>query len=643
MIDSNILKITALAASLALAGCGGGGGYYGDNSSTSTDSSSTSSSVNVSSITLTDSSGKLVTTVSTPGVTATVTVKNASGAPISGAIVTFSGDNMTFSTTNGSVVTNVDGVATIGITPTDSTVTGAYVLTASASYDGTTNTNTANVEFSKTDIVISNLTLASSTLESGGSTLLSLVTNDTDGNYQNGQTVNFTTTCGSFSDASLVSSSEGNVATTYYAYDAEGKLCSGSQTITATPVTSTSNTQTASVTIETATATSIVYTTTDEIKLAIKGSGSSSTGQIEFTVYSNGTALANQDVTLSIKNAPRGFSFITDGNTANKIVKSNSAGKVIVNLYPGNTPGPVEVEATLTSGFSALSKNVTITTGRATQNSFSLSVSKNSLQTDIDGDTATITAMLADRNGNSVPDGTVVNFVTEGGKVDGSCSTSDGQCSVTIRTQNPRPADGRVSVLAYVEGDKSYTDVNGDNTYTIGTDKLTSNIGSFFRDDNENNTYDSANGEFKYDRVLLGNSQDCAASTFTQPNIAGTCDDQLAAILRRQVVIYFASSTATIPDASASGSLLSFNLYGNSSLTIPMPSGTTVAVTPTDGTSSNNLTCSAELSSGSTPVANIASSTYYAYKLTGCAVGDSFKITVTAPNGKISNEYVNYK
>ena len=76
-----------------------------------------------------------------------------------------------------------------------------------------------------------------------------------------------------------------------------------------------------------------------------------------------------------------------------------------------------------------------------------------------------ITAMLADRNSNSVPDGTVVNFVAEGGKVDGSCKTVDGQCSVTLRTQNPRPSNGRVTVLAYVEGDKSYLDKDGDGVY----------------------------------------------------------------------------------------------------------------------------------------------------------------------------------
>ncbi len=259
----------------------------------------------------------------------------------------------------------------------------------------------------------------------------------------------------------------------------------------------------------------------------------------------------------------------------------------------------------------------------------------------MDGDKATLVARLTDRNGNDVPDGTVVNFVTEGGKVGGSCSTSNAECSVEISTQNPRSADGRVTILAYVEGDKSYTDKNGDNTYTPGVDILTKNIGSFFRDDNESLTYDNEIGEFKYDRITTGTSASCAASTFREPNIEGTCDNQLSAILRQQVIVYFADSTATIQGLKASDSSLSFNLYGKSALTTPMPSGTSVTVTAEDATE-NNKSCSAELATGSNPVANIVVSSYYEYKLKDCARGDSFKVTTTAPNGKVSNFYVDY-
>ncbi|KGT48555.1 MULTISPECIES: Ig-like domain-containing protein [Acinetobacter] len=652
MINTKLsTKFSALALALLLAGCGGGGseGYYengnsGGNTGGSDNAGNPSEvqSLKITNFLLTDSNGAETQTISALGAIATVKVADGNGNPVRGALVTFSGENMTFSTTNSSVFTNADGEASIGVMPTDSNVTGAYKISASVELEDQTATQSKNVSFVKTDIVIDQLVAASTSLVSGGSTLITLITKDADGNYQNNQEVTFSAGCGSFSNPKVVSSSEGNISNTYYAYDAAGKLCSGNQKITVTPSTSPTNSKELSVNIQAATATSIVYTSTDELKIPVQGSGSSSSGQVEFTVYSNSTALANQDVTLSLNKAPRGSSFVSLGNTEDRTVKTDSNGKVIVNIYPGDIPGPVEIKATLPSGFSALAKNITITTGRATQNSFSLSVSKNSLENDKDGDTTTIVARLADRNGNDVPDGTVVNFITEGGKVDGACSTVKGQCSVELSTQNPRPADGRVSVLAYVEGDKSYVDTNGDNIYTPGVDTLVNNIGSFFRDDNENNRYDSGIGEFKYDRQLLGSRLTCGISSFSEPNITNTCDNQLSAILRQQIVLYFADSTATIRDLRASGSSLSFNLFGKSALTTPMPSGTTIAVTPEDITD-NNKSCTAELSSGSNPIANVINSTYYQYRLKDCAAGDNFKITTTAPNGKVSNFYVTYR
>ncbi len=145
-------------------------------------------------------------------------------------------------------------------------------------------------------------------------------------------------------------------------------------------------------------------------------------------------------------------------NKKEKTIKSNDEGKIVVDIFPGSIPGPVELKATLASDTSvtALTKGVSVATGRVTQDGLSLSVTKNALQWDIDGDKATIVARLRDRVGNKVPDGTVVSFVTEGGSITPNCSTIDGECSVVLQTQNPRPADNRVTVLAYVEGDKSY-------------------------------------------------------------------------------------------------------------------------------------------------------------------------------------------
>ena len=294
-------------------------------------------------------------------------------------------------------------------------------------------------------------------------------------------------------------------------------------------------------------------------------------------------------------------------------------------------------------------------------------------------DSTTITMHLTNRNGTNVPAGTVVNFIAEGGRITPSCSTdTNGECKVIFTSQNPRPIDGRVSVLAYLEGDKDYYDVNGDNAYTAGVDTLTRNIGDAYRDDNENNSYNSTIGEFIYRRGATGS---CGNTSFTgislptdfiqpdpnnilnrslltsnmtnflsylaQPNIDNTCDTGLAATLRHQEIFGFANETPTFDW----GSNNLFYMYGNSEKTVSMPSGTTIAVSTEDNTKDNNAACTATLYGNVTVPNNVSLYTVnslgnffektkdvrYSISLKECAATDKFTITVTAPNGKVTN------
>ena len=121
--------------------------------------------------------------------------------------------------------------------------------------------------------------------------------------------------------------------------------------------------------------------------------------------------------------------------------------------------------------------------------------------------------LLADRFNNPVPDGTAVTFTTEGGSIDGGCTTNNGQCSVMFRSQNPRPADGRITVLATATGEESFTDANGNGRYDAAQGKGRGNdrgaepfvdLPEAFRDDNENGQRDSSepfldfNGDGEY-------------------------------------------------------------------------------------------------------------------------------------------------
>ena len=667
-ISTNLIKsfqLSALTTALALAGCGGGGGndtlpppVNGGGTTDSTGSGPTSA-ISVSAISLIDVNGKTTMTVNSSGVNAKLTVTDANGKAISGAMVTFTATGgVTFGTSNGAVLTNANGEASISVKPTNTTDTGAYSISATAVYNDTTATTAAsNFSLQPANISLSSLAASNTSLSSGGTTNITLVTLDANTNtVLNDIVVNFSATCGTFANNSVTSSNQGNITTTYKAINTDGKLCEGTQTITATNSTSTVS-KTIALNIAPIQASSIIYSSNDEVKLATKNSGSSASGQIQFTVYANGVAAANQQVIISRNFSPNDFSFGTLGNQASQTLTSDSTGKVTVNLYPGVLPGPVELKATLANKpeIYALSKNVSVATGRVTQNGISVSLSKNTLARGVDGDTATVTMRMVDRVGNTVPDGTVVSFVTEGGKITSNCATVNGICSVTFTTQNPRPVDDRVSVVAYVEGDKQFVDANGNNMFDIG-EPLVNNLGGFYRDDNENSKHDF--GEYVYTRPLNGSALACGTSTFNEPNlisqvtsinplqtITQQCDNQLPAVLRYEFVLGLAGNVpvfvppfTTIP---AGTGYYSFKMYGNSLLNVSMPAGTTISVSTKDNTDKNELTCTAEMVSGSLTVPALVdlsnltvavNDVTYELKYKDCALGDDIRITTNTPS-----------
>lgn len=660
-----VIKISALSMALALTACGGGGNGntvdtikpIPDRNPDSNDKDSDKDALNsivISEIRVYDANNNATRTITSQGAMAKVSVTDEQGNGISSALVTFEGLGVVFGTSNGAVLTNTDGEAAILVRPKDLSDTGSYQLTATAIVkDNIVKSDAYNVAIQPANIIINDFKAEKPIIESGETTNLTLVTVDANSNFkQNNTTVNFATTCGTFSDSSVASTNQGNITTTYKAIGEDGILCEGIQTITATPINNTSATKTVTVTIERVEANALLYTSNESIKLGTVNSGTSISSMLEFTVYANGVPAANKDVIISKVQAPADFSFYKRRNHMPQTVKSNSEGKVVMPIYPGALPGPVELKATLKSNpnIFALSKNVSVATGRPVQDGISLSFTKNVLVKGIDGDTANVTVRLVDRVGNPVPDDTVVSFVSEGGSIDPNCNTTNGACSVEFRTQNPRPLDSRVTILAYVEGEKSYIDIDGNNMYTSGTDKFSVNIGSFFRDDNENNKYDADKGEFIYRRGQ--SAQACGSSLFTYPNISNTCSNELEATLRYQAILGLADDKPVFDGMSNSvraniigtdqstPKQLHFNMYGNSAKTVSMPSGTGIAVNTTDKTEDNDATCEAELVEGYLTVPNnvnlgrgqvLASEVKYTITYNNCAPNDYMDIIVNTP------------
>lgn len=694
-ITSKLFQLTFLTCALALAGCGGGDGVDslppelgGGNGSNPSDPSNPGGDgselpvgeLKISESKLVDIDGNPISSVSLEGAYYEIKVTNSSGQPAANAKVTFAIDAEGIAlsqTTSGATLTDSNGMARIFLKPTAPQVSGAYTITANASNDS--NTAIANVNFlvQATTVSLSALNVTNSQLVAGGQTAVSMIASDTAGNPISGILVNLNANCGQL-PIQVTSNENGVVEFVYKAINTDNTLCSGNVRISAN---SGSSTQTANLTIQAPEATSIVYTSND-LTLGIQNSGSSATGEAEFTIYSNKTPLANAEVILSLEKSPLGLSFVQLGNRADQTLRTDANGRVSVNIYPGSTPGPVEIKATLASDsrINALSKGISIASSRVTQDGISLSFGTNALDWSLDGDETPVTARLVDRNGNKVPDGTVVNFTAEGGKVfPSSCTTSEGTCEVTFSTQNPRPGDGRVSLLAVVEGEKAYIDQNENNAWDKGIDILVHNIGDTFRDDNENGTFEI--GEFTYplttqangncenniaqfiqlkfptfDQIRKDRFEQNYINNFVSPNKPMTCNSELDAVVRYEGIQLLTNgdnpeftlldkNNVRLQDqkvsADSSRVYTRINSGGFYNLN-PMPSGTTISGSVTDKTDGpDSGSCKVEMIGGPAKVPGIVSTgnpgdntgTINTFALDGCEAGDFFKISVTSPKG----------
>ena len=639
-LSSKLFQLTSLTCALALAGCGGGDGTdtiaptpdlgpeQPGNGGGSDGGEQNVEEINIVESVLYNADGNVINSVNLEGAYYQIKVVDNAKNPIINAKVVFDIDAEGISlsqTTSGAVLTDAEGIAQIFLKPDNAEVSGAYTISANATYNQQTATTDTTFSVQATNVTLSEITVGSNSLASGGQTPISLKVTNEAGDALSGVLVNFNSGCGQIPEQ-VTSDSEGMVKAVFKAINLDTTLCSGLVRVSARTGNQTKST---TITVASAEATSIIYTSND-LSLGIRGSGSSSTGQAEFTVYSGSTTLANEQVRVSLEKSPFGLTFGPNRNQQSYVATTDANGQIIVPIFPGTTPGPVEIEVSLVDDplINALSKNITVASSRVTQTGLSLSWEKNVLDWSYDGDSTQINARMVDRNGNKVPDGTVINFTAEGGKVTSSCATVDGNCTVNFTTQNPRPGDGRVSVLAVAEGEKEYIDMNENNAWDEGVDILVHNIGDTFRDDNENGVFDI--GEFTYP-LTTGASNQCDnnldryinlkfpslselkkrqykanyISEFVSPNKANTCNTDLDAVVRYQAVTLLsngndarftvgsldqANNFTVRPDQAifSSDTLVTFRVNSGGFYDLsPMPSGTTISGAGIDQTSAD--------------------------------------------------------
>lgn len=206
-------------------------------------------------------------------------------------------------------------------------------------------------------------------------------------------------------------------------------------------------------------------------KIFLKDSGGVQASVVRFVVLGTNK--------VPIKNLPINFTLSTDVGgiqLTNTSATTDNSGFVSTTVQAGSIPTAVEVIATEpTSNVTGRSNKLSIGTGMPDQNSMSISASKfNPSGWNRDGEEVSITVRLADAFNNPPPDNTSVQFTTEGGVIDPNCTTLNGACTVTWKSQATRPSNGRVTILATTLGNESFGDKDGDGLYTPGVDIFSS-------------------------------------------------------------------------------------------------------------------------------------------------------------------------
>lgn len=604
---------------------------------------------------LVDSSGAATNSISASGYTTlAVTLVSPSGQVIPSQLITVSGDATQVTFPEGaSGLTDTSGVARIKIKRAALTATGAGSLTVTYSYKSGTLTSyypTSVVLPPTADTVVSTyvgyqLATANITLDNldvGGTTSLaaygtrqvSVQVNLNAAPTPTPVQVNFTTTCGQISPATASTNSEGKVTVSYSATDAAGTAQS-TQGCSGKTVEISASTLGAAVTSKTlnvlgAPATNMAFVSATPTRIYLANSGGPTQSLLKFKlVNAQGEPILGRDVVLSLKTVTGALdankaTFSSVGNIAPVTTPTDSNGEVAVPVFSGTVPTSVLVNAKLASDIAIQTDSavLTIASGRPAQARVSLAIGKFSIEGfNVDGDESTVTMSLADRQGNPVPDGTAVNFVTEGGVMippvctTGTTAQGNSQCEVKIRSQNPRPQAvspriGRVSILAYAAGEEDFNDANFNNVYDAG--EAFTDLGTAFRDDNEDNAFNNGT-EFSVPRT--------GATPQRGDGVWGAAD------VRQQQIIVFATSTAVITPTNVTTSGIGFtveDLHGNS-----MPKESVITVMAVDNTE-NQLACTV-VAGGAAVIPNTLDPFSWSASLSKCAVGDLVTIEVKTP------------
>jgi len=259
----------------------------------------------------------------------------------------------------------------------------------------------------------------------------------------------------------------------------------------------------ANLSVKADTAQTILFVDASDNPISIKGTGGKETSILRFQVLGQGgSPLKGVCVNFAPSTTVGGLALVPSKcNPAGPETYGSSTdanGYATTTVQAGTVATAVRVTATTANGLSTQSSALAVSTGIPDQNSMSLSLSELApIAWKYDGVQSIATIRLADAFNNPVPDDTSVSFTTNGGAIDANCKTANGACSVTWRSQAPRPVSpnqvlfetsppfdkicpgvqdldghnvaecrsGRVTILATAIGNESFIDGNGNGLY----------------------------------------------------------------------------------------------------------------------------------------------------------------------------------
>jgi len=583
----NFIKyVAALGLTLVLVACGGGGGSAGTSltgaetgtgtvtdTGTGTGTGTAPVSTPTMALAVVDGAGVEITNhilSQTQAQFLKIVLKNGSGVavPYTRVTVTLDSTAAVLVPVSGTQLTDASGVILMRIAPANVNSSGTVRATAVSTVDATALSKTYDFQITAGTVSLSAVTVSPVSVQNGQSVnvYVDVVVNGVPAT-SNSVAVNFNSTCGTVTPTSALVDSTGRASAVIQTTSTGS--CSVDASVNGV------NSLPTAFTVTVPPISGIQFLSASPSLIYQTGSAGVNTSLVVFKVIDSlATGVQGVTVNASLTNTDGGINFCGSPATSS----SGADGTVSFSICAGTLPATAQVRAELadTPAVFTSSNLLTVQTGLPTQRFFDISASKLNFYaggyftSKFNGNTVTISVFAADRQGNPVPDGTKIIFVAEGGQINSSgqssCLLTSGRCSVDLIGQDYRPMGssapdgdprpGRVTVLAYADGEESFIDKpdaagNYNNRYDLDKDELFEDLGSPYLDKDESKAFLSAytnlvtttnEGESSYPMPIgsIGNSV-CPDNSNVGLSAANTCNNVWDGYskVRRQIVIVF--------------------------------------------------------------------------------------------------------